>query len=80
MPIQKFRDLDEMRRALWCETLDEDCIRRIDALWARSSEMRPRVYPRGVFKFSSLEEAQAAREKVTQENVRRILLQQAAEK
>lgn len=79
MPIQKFRDLDEMRRALWCETLDEGCIRRIASLWARSSEMRPRTYPRGVFKFGSLEEAQAAREAVTQENVRRILLQQETE-
>lgn len=80
MPIQKFRDLDEMRRALWCETLDEDCIRRIDSLWARSSEMRPRTYPQGVFKFASLEDAQAARDRVTQANVQRILHQQEEEK
>jgi hypothetical protein len=27
------------------------------------------VYPRGVFKFRTIEEAQAARERVTQDNV-----------
>jgi len=30
------------------------------------------VYPRGVFKFRTIEEAQAARERVTQENVDRL--------
>lgn len=73
MPIRKFRDLDEMRRSLWCKELDQDCIRRIAALWARSSEMSPRVYPSGVFKFRNLEEAQAARERVTKENIERVL-------
>jgi len=56
----------------WCETLDEACLRRIAKLWSRSFAFSPRVYPRGVFKFRSIEEAQEARERVTQENIDRI--------
>ena len=72
MPIQKFRNLDDMRKALWCETVDEDCLRRIAALWSRAARLAPRKYPRGVFKFRSIEEAQAAREQVTAENIQRL--------
>ena len=52
--------------------MDADCLRRIAALWARASAWSGMVYPRGVFKFRTIEEAQAARERVTQENVDRI--------
>ena len=72
MPIQKFRNLDDMRKALWCDTMDENCLRRIAALWSRAARLAPRKYPRGVFKFRSIEEAQAAREQVTAENIRRL--------
>ena len=38
---------------------------------ARYFALAPRAYPRGVFRFRSLEEAQAARAKIMNENVRR---------
>ena len=72
MPIQKFRSVEEMPRVPPCETLDAACLRRIAKLWARDAAVSPRIYPRGVFKFRSLEEAQAAWERVTEENVRRL--------
>lgn len=72
MPVQKFRSVEDMPPVPWCEALDEACLRRIAKLWARSSAFSRRIYPRGVFKFRSIEEAQAARERVTQENVDRI--------
>ena len=78
MPVQKFRNLDDMRRALWREGMDspvEVFLERAAALWARTAKISPRVYPRGVFKFRSLEEAQAARERVTAENVERLQLE-----
>ncbi len=39
---------------------------------ARYWTIAPRSYPRGVFRFRSLEEAQAARERITRENVARL--------
>jgi len=61
----------------WCDPRDKNFSRRVAALWARSSAFSPRVYPRGVFKFRSIEEAQAARERVTQENIDRIRRERA---
>ena len=72
MPIQKFRSVEDMPPVPPCETVDADCLRRIARLWARASAWSGMVYPRGVFKFRTIEEAQAARERVTQENVDRL--------
>lgn len=72
MPVHKYRSVEDMPPVPPCETLDEECLRRIAKLWARSSAFSGMVYPRGVFKFRSLEEAQQARERVTQENIDRI--------
>jgi hypothetical protein len=72
MPFEKYRGVEEMPPVPPCKSLDEECLRRIAALWRWSSAVSPRIYPRGVFKFRSLEEAQEARERVTQENVDRL--------
>lgn len=49
-----------------------DLPRRVAVLWALSARISPRSYPRGVFKFRSIEEARQARERVVTENVRRL--------
>jgi hypothetical protein len=72
MPVKKYRSVEDMPPVPPCETLDEACLRRIAKLWSRSSSFAARIYPRGVFKFRSIEEAQEARERVTQENVDRL--------
>lgn len=73
MPIQRFRSVADMPRPLGEGIRDNaELRRRIAALWARSARISPRVYPRGVFKFHSLEEAHQARDRVTAENVARI--------
>lgn len=77
MPIQKFRSVKDMPPVPWCDSLDEECLRRIAKLWARSAAFSSRIYPRGVFKFRSLEEAQEARERVTQENIERLRKERA---
>ncbi|MGI8784605.1 MAG: hypothetical protein ACR2L2_13245 [Acidobacteriota bacterium] len=61
MPIEKFRSLDEMRRALWRHDSDQTLFKRIRALWLRSWDISPKVYPHGVFKYRTIEEAQQAR-------------------
>ena len=75
MPFEKFHSIEEMdkaRRDLWCEKLDSQCFKRIARLWERSSRLSPRKYPRGIFKYRSIEEAQAHRELLITENVRRL--------
>ncbi len=72
MPVKKYRSLDEMRDDLTRRPADASLADRIDALWRRAWALAPRQYPQGVFKFRSIEEAQAHREQVTAENVARL--------
>ena len=72
MPVQKFRDFEDARRALWLPSGHKDLIRRIKGLWAFSSRLVPRQIPRGVRKFRSIEEANQDREEWV---ARRILEQ-----
>jgi hypothetical protein len=62
MPVQKFRSIEEMNKAPAPEPrgLHFDRFLRHCARWWA---IAPKQYPRGVFKFRSLEEAQKAREK-----------------
>lgn len=60
MPVQKFRSIEEMNSAavLARGGGDFDSFLR---QCARDWKIAPRVYPRGVFKFRSVEDAQQAR-------------------
>ena len=71
MPVQRFRSVEEMDAAAVVvppgqgfERFARHCIR----YW----RVAPRVYPRGVYRFRTLAEAQAARDRVTQENLTRL--------
>jgi hypothetical protein len=69
MPVQKFRDLDAARRALW-RVRPSDLAAHIRALWAFSAGLAPRQIPRGVRKFRSIEEANQEREQWVTRRVR----------
>ena len=63
MPVQKFRLIEEMNKAPVPEShrLDfEGFLRLCARYWA----IAPKRYPRGVFKFRSIEEAQKARDTI----------------
>ena len=72
MPIQKFRDLDEARRALWVDSGQPDLVSRIQTLWAFSTRLAPRQIPRGVRKFRSIEEANQERDRWVIRRVRAL--------
>jgi len=62
MPVQKFRSIEEMNNAQLPESRKPDFeafLRHCARYWA----IAPKKYPRGVFKFRNIEEAQKAREK-----------------
>ena len=60
MPVQKFRSIEEMARAPVL-VRPEDTFERFVRHCARMLRLAPRRYPRGVFRFRTIEEAQSAR-------------------
>ena len=60
MPVQKFRSIEEMDRAP-VPIRTEDGFERFVRHCARMLRLAPRRYPRGVFRFRTIEEAQEAR-------------------
>ena len=66
--VQKFRSLDDMARAA-VMSRPGDGFERFARQCARYLAIVPRKYPRGVFRFRSIEEAQAARARVTANSV-----------
>jgi hypothetical protein len=69
--VQRFRSLEEMDAAP-IVTPRREGFERFARHCARYWAIAPRLYPRGVFRFRSLAEAQAARDRVTRENVARL--------
>ena len=69
MRVQKFRSVEEMEAAP-VYTKGGGGFERFLRHCARYWAVAPRDYPRGVFKFRTIEEAQAAREKVSTDSVR----------
>jgi hypothetical protein len=63
MPVQKFRTIEEMTSAPVLVPT-EDGFERFVRHCARCLQLAPRAYPRGVFRFRTIEEAQAARRNV----------------
>ena len=60
MPVQKFRSIEDMNSAPVAEFRRADFARFLRHC-ARYWAIAPKVYPRGVFKFRTIEEAQNAR-------------------
>jgi hypothetical protein len=68
--VQRFRSVEEMAGAPVQVPAGEG-FERFARQCARYFALAPRVYPRGVFRFRSIEEAQKARADVMNENLRR---------
>ena len=62
--VRKFRSVEEME-AEPVVLRTQDAFERFLRHCARYRTLSPRRFPRGVFKFRSVEEAQAARDRVT---------------
>jgi hypothetical protein len=60
MRVQKFRSIEEMNKAPEPPS-QESPFERFVQLCAQYWAIAPKPYPRGVFKFRSIEEAQKAR-------------------
>jgi hypothetical protein len=71
MGVERFRTGEEMHAAPPKASIDGGFDRFVRHC-ARYRRIAPLEFPRGVFKFRSVEDAQLARAEVTRENVRRI--------
>ena len=69
MPVQKFRSAEEMQAAP-VQVVYGDAFDRFVRHCTRYRAIAPRTYPRGVFRFRTIEEAQAARERVANDGDR----------
>ena len=70
MPLQKFRTAEDMNAAPVLARPGEGFdrfARHCERYW----RIAPRIYPRGVFRFRSLEDAQEARRKISEGNAAR---------
>lgn len=66
MPVEKYRSGEEMNAAP-IRAGDGDGFERFLRHCSRYRTLLARRYPRGVFKFRTVEEAQAARERVAKD-------------
>ena len=62
MGLQRFRDFEEARRALWIERGDPQLVPRIRSLWAFSRRLAPGAAPRGIRRFQTMEAANRDRD------------------
>lgn len=67
MPVERYRSAEEMNAAP-IRVAPGDGFERFVRLCRRYWLIHPRRYPRGVFKFRTIEEAQAARERLARED------------
>ncbi len=70
MNVKRFRSAEEMNSSLGLP-VRKGGVERFLRHCARYWRLAPRIYPRGVFKFRSLEEAQRARQQISRENAQR---------
>jgi hypothetical protein len=61
MPVQKFKTFE---RALWNFHPDEAYYARVAELWDFANKLNPISYPKGIFKFRTIKEANKHREEL----------------
>jgi hypothetical protein len=70
VPLWRYQDLDEARRALWANA--DEAPMRMRRLWALFARLAPGTMPRGLRKFRSMEEANRDREEWIPRPVERL--------
>ena len=79
MPVQRFRHLDDARRALWTSADDASLPGRLRQLWCFSARLVGSSPPRGVRRFRTIEEANAERERRVAARVRALIAARATQ-
>jgi hypothetical protein len=75
MPVQKFKTFEEAEKALWNFKPDDAYLARVAELWDFANKLNPISYPKGIFKFKTIEEANKHREEVELAHARKKMAQ-----
>jgi hypothetical protein len=62
MPVYKYKTFEDAERALWNFFPDEAYYDRVAELWEFANQLSPITYPRGIFKFRTIEDANQQRD------------------
>ena len=73
MPVQKFKTFEEAEEALWNFNPDAQYYKQVAELWEFANKLSPIEYPRGIFKFKTIEEANKHREQIELEHARKVM-------
>ncbi len=71
MPIYKYRTFEEAEKALWNFHPDEVYFTKVAELWNYANKLSPIIYPKGIFKFKNIKEANKQREKFELKNAKK---------
>lgn len=63
MSVRKFKSFEDAERALWCFKPDEAYYKKVAALWELGNKLCPPDFPRGIFKYRTIEDANRDKEK-----------------
>ncbi len=62
MPVYKYKTFEEAESALWNFHPDEAYFSQVAELWNFANKLCPITYPKGIFKYRSIEEANKQRD------------------
>jgi hypothetical protein len=62
MPVYKYKTFEQADKALWNFNPDEEYYKQVAELWRFANKLSPITYPKGIFKFRSIEEANKQRQ------------------
>ncbi len=72
MPVYKYKTFEDAEKALWCFNPDKEYFKRVAELWNFANKLNPVKYPKGIFKFKTLEEANRHREEIELAHAREL--------
>lgn len=78
MPVYKYKTFEEAERALWNFSPNGEYYHRVSELWNFANQLNPIVYPSGVFKFKTLEDANRHRENIEIEHAKEVQVRKKA--
>jgi hypothetical protein len=71
MPVQKFKTFEDAEKALLNAHPDDAYFARVAELWNFADQLNRISYPRGIFKFKTIEEANKHREQLELAHIRK---------
>ncbi len=64
MPVQKFKTFEDAEKALVINEPNEAYFKRVAQLFTFANKLNPIKWPKGIFKFKTIEEANRHREEI----------------